>query len=537
MADTETKRFIRNKTDAKAVKAGFVYNKARADHVVAFFGKLHHTIGQWAGQPIELMPWQEDELIRPLFGWVHKDTGLRRFRTAYIEVPKKNGKSTLCSGLALYLMAADGEPGSQVYCAAASRDQATIVYREASRMAQGSPLLKEYVLPRDSQKHLAIPSSNSFLKALSAEHHRQEGLNWHGLIFDELHAQPDRRLWDCLRYGGASRREPLLISITTAGFDRHSICYEQRTHAERVLNGTSASTDFFALIKCADEETDDWTKFRTWKKANPSLDVTISRDDIRAACIEAQESPTKENSFKRYRLNIWTEQESRWIPLKRWDECAGQLSPGDLEGRECFAGLDLASTRDIAALSMVFPTDEGFSVLSRFWIPKENALERERRDRVPYLTWAREGLVTLTDGDVIDYDVIRTQLNELQEIYNIREIAIDRWNAAQITTQLQGDGFDVVMFGQGFASMSAPTKELEKIVFSRELNHGGCPVLRWMASHVVIEQDAAGNMKLSKKKSQEKIDGLVALVMALGRANVRTEPFKSVYSAQGLSTV
>jgi phage terminase large subunit-like protein len=531
-----TKRFIRNKTDAKAVKAGYVIDRKKADHVIDFFAELRHTLGQWAGKPIELMPWQRDELITPLFGWVHKDTGLRRFRTAYIEVPKKNGKSTLCSGLALYLLAADGEPGSQVYCAAASRDQATIVYREASRMAKTSPLLKDYILARDSLKHLALPSSNSFLKALSAEHHRQEGLNWHGLIFDELHAQPDRRLWDCLRYGGASRREPLLISITTAGFDRHSICYEQRTHAERVLNGTSEDLTFFGLIRCADED-DDWTKFKTWKKANPSLDVTINRADIRASCIEAKESPTKENSFKRYRLNIWTEQDERWMPMKRWDSCAGQLEPADLEGQQCFCGLDLASTRDIAALSMVFPTDEGVSVLSRFWIPKANALERERRDRVPYLTWAKEGLVTLTAGDVIDYDVIRQDINDLNEKYNIKEIAIDRWNAAQITTQLQGDGFEVVMFGQGFASMSAPTKELEKIVYSKELTHGGCPVLRWMAGHVVVEQDAAGNLKLSKRKSQEKIDGLVALVMALGRANVRTEPVRSVYSSGGLSFV
>ena len=263
--------------------------------------------------------------------------------------------------------------------------------------------------------------------------------------------------------------------------------------------------------------------------------MTISRDDIKAACIEAQESPTKENSFKRYRLNIWTEQDTRWMPLKKWDACAGDL--GQLDGQPCYCGLDLASTRDIAALAMVFPTDEGFSVLSRFWIPKENALERERRDRVPYLTWAKDGIVTLTEGDTIDYDVIRTTINELNETYNIQELAIDRWNAAQITTQLQGDGFEVIMFGQGFASMSAPTKELERIVYAKELNHGGCPVLRWMAGHVTVEQDAAGNLKLSKKKSQEKIDGLVALVMALGRANVRTEPTKSVYSAGGLSFV
>jgi phage terminase large subunit-like protein len=535
MVDKTTKRFIRNETDEKAARAGFKMDLKRAGHVVSFFSKyLRHTMGQWAGQPIELMKWQKEELLKPLFGWVHKDTGLRRFRTAYIEVPKKNGKSTLCSGLALYLLAADGEPGAQVYCAAASRDQAAIVYREASRMAQESPLLNDYVLARDSQKHLAIPSSNSFLKALSAEHHRQEGLNWHGLIFDELHAQPDRRLWDCLRYGGASRREPMLISITTAGFDRHSICYEQRTQAERVLNGTTEDLTFFGLIRNASED-DDWTKPATWRKANPSLGVTISRSDIKAACIEAQESPTKENSFKRYRLNIWTEQDTRWMPLKKWDACAGDL--GQLEGQPCYCGLDLASTRDIAALAMVFPTDEGLSVLSRFWIPRENALERERRDRVPYLTWAKDGIVTLTDGDTIDYDVIRQTINELNDTYNIQEIAIDRWNAAQITTQLQGDGFDVVMFGQGFASMSAPTKELERIVYSKELNHGGCPVLRWMAGHVTVEQDAAGNLKLSKKKSQEKIDGLVALVMALGRANVRTEPTKSVYSSGGLSFV
>ena len=536
MANKVPKRYIRNKTDLKAVAAGYRFDKARADHVVNFFTHLRHTIGEWAGKPLELLKWQIDDIIYPLFGWVDKD-GLRRFRTAYIEIAKKNGKSTMCSGLALYLLAGDNEPGAQVYTAAASRDQATIVYREASKMATGSPLLRDYVVPRDSVKHLSIPSTNSFLKALAADSFRQEGINWNGLIFDELHAQPDRRLWDALRYGGASRREPLLISITTAGFDRHSICYEQRLHAERVLEGNSEDLNFFGYIRAAEPE-DDWGKLKTWKKANPSLGVTVKTDDLKSAYIEAKENPTKENAFKRYRLNVWTEQDERWMSMQRWDQCAGEVIEAELQGRECFAGLDLASTRDVAAFCMVFKEPDGsYSVIPRFWIPKENALERVRRDRVPYLTWAKAGLVTLTEGDIIDFDVIRRDIQDLGDMYNVQEVAIDRWNAAQITTQLAGDGFEMISFGQGFASMSSPTKELEKLIYSKQLKHGGNPVLRWMMANCAIETDAAGNIKVSKKRSQEKIDGIVSLIMAIGRLAVTGEPVKSAYSDHGIQFI
>lgn len=433
-------------------------------------------------------------------------------------IPTHN--STLSSGISLYLLVADGESGAEVYCAAADRMQAGIVYKEAASMVRNSPVLAARLKVTDSQKNISHAASGSFLRVLSSEAYTSEGLNIHGLIFDELHAQRNRDLWDALRYGGAAREQPLLLSITTAGYDRHSICYEQHDYARKVLDGVIEDVAFFPFIRAAGEG-DDWTKPKTWRKANPSFGVTINAEDFAQACKEAQDSPAKENAFRRYRLNQWTEQAVRWLRMEDWDACAGEIDPGALEGERCYAGLDLASTTDVAAFVLYFP-DEG-QVLPYFFVPAENARERERRDRVPYPLWARQGALETTEGNIIDYDVIRRRINELADLYDIQEIATDPWNATQLTTQLSGDGFEVVAFRQGFASMSAPTKELEKRVRGGRLQHGEHPVLRWMASNVAVEHDAAENLKPSKKVSTERIDGIVALIMALGRAMVEED--------------
>ena len=283
-------------------------------------------------------------------------------------------------------------------------------------------------------------------------------------LIDELHAQKTRDLWDTLRYAGVSRRQPLHLSITTAGFDRHSICYEQHDYALKVLDGTVRDTAFFAYIACAADD-DDWTDPEIWRRANPSFGVTIDAEQFAEDCREAQESPAKENSFRRYRLNQWTEQDVRWIKMEKWDACGGAV--GDLSGKTCFAGLDLSSTTDVSALVLVFPEDDGYSVLPFFWVPEEGARQRERRDRVPYGDWVREGYMEATPGEVVDYDRIRARINELGKQYNITQVAIDRWNATQLATQLAGDGFEMVAFGQGYASMSAPTKKLEEVVLAK----------------------------------------------------------------------
>ena len=530
--DQATARWIKTAADEKAAANGCYFDEAAADHVVQFFLRLRHTIGEWAGQPIELMDWQRDDFIKPLFGWMNPE-GQRRFRIAYVEIPKKNGKSTICSGLSLYLLAADGEAGAQVYCAASDRIQAGIVYNEASRMAQESALLKRYVKPRDSQKNLSIPSQNSFLRAISSDAYRNEGLNPHGIIFDELHAQPNRELWDCLRYGGASRRQPLLIAITTAGYDRNSICYEQHKRARKVLDGQSDDDTFFAYIRAADGD-DDWTKEETWRKANPSYGVTIDASQFAADCLEAQESPTQENTFKRYRLNIWTQQATRWMPMHKWDECDGSVDIDELEGQRCFAGLDLSSTTDISALVLLFP-DHDNAVIPFFWVPEESAHERSKRDRVPYLTWERQGLIELTPGNSVDYRHIRSKILDVDKRFQLEEIAFDPWNASHLATQLgEEDGIEMVKFRQGFASMNEPMKQLMSMVLARDLSHGANPALRWMADNVTATGDPAGNIKPDKGRSTEKIDGIVALIMAVGRAMVAVAKPESIYRSEGL---
>jgi len=522
--------WIRTEADERAVREGYRFDVDAAERVLIFFQRfLCHSKGQWAGKPFELLEWQWNELIAPLFGWKRPD-GTRRYRRGYIEVPKKNGKSTLFSGLSLYLLTGDGEPGAEIYSAAVDRDQASIVYNEAATMVEASSELASRLKVVRSTKRIVFHRTRSIYRALSADVPAKEGLNAHAVLIDELHAQKTRELWDTLRYAGASRRQPLHLSITTAGFDRHSICWEQHDYAEKVLDGVVDDLSYFAFIAGAADE-DDWTEPEVWRRANPSIGVTLDEEQFAEDCREAQESPAKENSFRRYRLNQWTEQEIRWLKMEKWDACAAPL--GVLEGRECFAGLDLASTTDISALVLVFHVEGRYDVLPFFWVPKEGARQRERRDRVPYEQWTRQGHIETTDGEVIDYDVIRRRINELGERYRIREIAIDRWNATQLATQLDGDGFEVVAFGQGYASMNWPTKKLEELVLAGTLAHGGNPVLRWMAGNVSIETDAADNWKPSKKRSPERIDGIVALIMAIARATTQAGPDRSIYHTRG----
>lgn len=515
---------------------GLRFDQVEAGRACEFFERfLSHVKGEWAGQPFRLEAWQRDELIQPLFGWKRPD-GSRKYRTAYVAIPRKNGKSSICAGIALYLLFSDREPGAEIYSAAADRDQAAIVFDVAKQMVEASSeLQRRCELYRRS---IVVPSTGSSYKVLSADAYTKHGLNAHGIIFDELHAQPNRELWDVLTTSTGARRQPLTVAITTAGYDRHSICYEQHSYAEKVRDGIISDPSFLPVLYQAGTE-DDWQAEATWRKANPSLGVSVKLDYLAQEAKRAAESPAYQNTFRRLHLNQWTEQAERWLSMDRWDACSATVSPEDLEGRDCFAGLDLASTTDIASLALVFPGDDGvFDALAFFWVPEDGVRLRSRRDKVPYETWAAAGLIRPTEGDVIDYDRIRADINELGKVYRIREIAIDRWAATQITTQLQGDGFTMVPFGQGFASMSAPTKELEKLVLGEQLAHGGNPVLRWMASNVAVRQDPAGNLKPDKSRSSEKIDGIVALIMAVDRATRHDgSDGKSVYEERGMQRV
>jgi phage terminase large subunit-like protein len=519
--------WILSEADERAVAAGYRFDLVSAKRVQTFFQKfLRHSKGQWAGQLFGLLDWQWREIVAPIFGWLRPD-GTRRYRRGYIEVPKKNGKSALFSGLSLYLLIGDKEPGAEIYSAAVDRDQASIVFNEAANMVEASSHLTSRLQVIRSTKRIVCHRSRSFYKALSADVPAKEGLNAHAVLVDELHAQRTRDLWDTLRYAGASRRQPLHLSITTAGYDRHSICWEQHDYTKKVLDGTIEDLAFFGYIAAAGDE-DDWTDPFVWRQANPSLGVTISEDQFAEDCREAQESPAKENSFRRYRLNQWTEQDVRWLSMEKWDACGGALS--SLDGKTCFAGLDLSTTTDISALVLVFPGEQDrYDVLPFFWVPEEGARTRERRDRVPYTHWIRDEHIQATSGQVIDYEVIRKHINDLEKRFRIRQIAVDRWNATQLASQLEGDGFEMVAFGQGYASMNAPTKKLEELVLSGRITHAGHPVLRWMAGNVSLETDAADNWKPSKKKSIERIDGIVALVMAVGLAMNNPGPRYGMY--------
>jgi len=529
-------QLMKGPLDDLAVEQGCYYDKKSADHAMTFFTKfLHHSKGAWAGKPFKPLEWQEWNVIRPLFGWKRKD-GTRRFRRAYIQIPKKNGKSTICAGIALYLLIADNEPGAEVYSAAADRDQAAIVYNEASAMVKASPALVARLAVADSRHIIKDPIKNSLYKALSADVPTKEGLNIHGLIFDELHAQPGRKLWDTLKYGGAARRQPLFISITTAGTDRTSLCYEQYKYAKGVIAGTVRDIYFYGCVYEVEEDPaqpDAWKDPAQWRKANPSLGTALSESAFEEDFREANENLSSENSFKRYRLNQWTQQETRYLPMDKWRLCTGAVPELTDRRMEFFGGLDLASTQDICAYVQLFHK-QGFYVKCHFFIPEDRVQQRVDKDHVPYDLWIKQGYLTKTRGNVIDEEHIIETVLKSCEANRCREIGYDPWNAPHIVTRLADEGIEMVPVRQGFLSLNYPTKELLKWVVSKKLNHGGNPILDWMAGNMAVETDAADNVKPSKKLAREKIDGIAALVNAGQRYLVHHGIKPSVYESRGI---
>ena len=512
------------------------YDKEAADFAVAFIENLCHTKGTWAGRPFELLDWQE-QIIRDLFG-ILKPNGYRQFNTAYVEIPKKNGKSELAAAIALLLCCGDGEERAEVYGCAADRQQASIVFEVAADMVRMCPALSKRVKILASQKRIIYNPTNSFYQVLSAEAYSKHGFNIHGVVFDELHTQPNRKLFDVMTKGsGDARMQPLYFLITTAGTDTHSICYETHQKALDILEGRKIDPTFYPVIYGA-ADNEDWTDPKVWKKANPSLGETIGIDKVVAACESARQNPGEENAFRQLRLNQWVKQEVRWMPMEKWDACASLVNEDDLEGRVCYGGLDLSSTTDITAFVLVFPPtneDDRYILLPYFWVPEDTLDLRVRRDHVPYDVWERQGFLMTTEGNVVHYGFIEKYIERLGEKFNIREIAFDRWGAIQMVQNLEGMGFTVVPFGQGFKDMSPPTKELMKLVLEKKVAHGGHPVLRWMMDNIYIRTDPAGNIKADKEKSTEKIDGAIAAIMGLDRAircgNASTA---SVYDDRGI---
>ena len=515
------------------------FDERKAQRVVRFIEALRHTKGEFHGQPFHLLPWQE-RIIRDVFGTVRDDDPtMRQYTTAYIEIPKKNGKSELGAAIALNMLINDDEWKAEVYSCASDRQQAAIVFDVAVDMVRQSPALMKRVKIIPSTRRMIYQPTGSIYQVLSSEVATKHGLNVSACIFDELHTQPTRALYDVMTQGsGDARRQPLWFFLTTAGTDRNSICWEVHQKALDILEGRKNDPRFYPVLFGLPDEA-DWTSEENWYRANPSLDHTITIDKVRDAFRKAQETPADENQFRQLRLNQWVKQSVRWMPMDKWDECGGVVDPYALEGRTCYAGLDLSSTSDLTALVLVFPPtseDEPYIALPFFWLPEETLSLRVRRDHVPYDQWAKRGFIQTTEGNVVHYGFIERFICELGERYDIREIAHDRWNATMMVQTLEDDGFTMVPFGQGFKDMSPPTKELMRIVLEHKLCHGGHPVLRWNMDNAFVRTDPAGNLKLDKEKSTEKIDGVVALVMALDRAQ-RNLNGGSVYDERGLLTL
>lgn len=516
------------------------FDEEAAQAACAFFPTyLRFTEGEWAGQPFRLTWWQR-QIVRAIFGWKMPD-GTRLYREVYIEIPRKNGKTEFAAGIALLMMVADGEFGGQVYSMAVDKDQAKIVFRKAATMVAFSEALGSLLEVLKTSIYCAELQAGFY--PLSSVPGSKHGFNPHAAVADELHEWKSGEIREVVHEGMGARAQPLEVLITTAGVRGDGYGWEMHEYARMVLEFVVQDPHFLAVIFGAEED-DDWTDEEVWAKANPNLDVSVKRSFLRSECEKAKQSPRKENRFRRYFLNQWTEQATRWLPMDCWDACTTTPDDPDrwkrledeMAGRECFGGLDLGSTSDLTSGSWFFPPVEegGLAVaIWRFWLP-EAALERadDRLLRL-YRQWHAAGALILTPGNVTDYRFIKASTANDAERFVVRGLAIDRWNATQVAVELQEDGAPVQLFGQGFASMSAPTKELERLVLAGEMEHGNHPVARWNAGNVAVQEDPAGNIKPSKEKSMQKIDGIVAEVMGIGLWQAAENQKPSVYRERG----
>lgn len=505
-----------------------------AQHVIDFFEKeLTHVEGEWVGKPIILELWQK-EFLANVFGWKYVSTGYRRYREAYLEIPRKNGKTLLVAGLALYLLLADKEPNAKVASAAGDKEQAEFLYKAALGMVYQNDKLKRMVIPLKSS--ITVKDSFAEFKALSSESKTKHGGNLHAGLVDELHVQPNRLLVDVLRTSTAVRRQPLMIYITTAGHDRNSICWTYHQKALAVIANPLYDENMYAMIFCA-SETDDWKDPEVWKKANPNYGVSVKPEYMEAECLNAINDPTAENSFKQLNLNIWTEQEVRFIPMHKWREVDKiPIDESDLADTPAYCGLDLSMTTDITAFVMNFPNYEKtkMQVLPFFWIPRAKMKERIAKDKVPYDIWEKQGFVRVIEGTRIDNAIIKRDILKLTERFKIKEVAFDPYNAYHLANDLEEAGITMIECPQRPSTMSYPNKEMISWIGDNCILHGGNPVLDFMAKNTVGIEDGKGNIMIHKGKSIQRIDGIVAMVMGLWRILITQNEPDSVYKNRGL---
>jgi len=535
------------------------YDPAASDIVVKFIRLVHHFKGEFGispsyptGRPFELLDWQLHELIRPFAGWKTLErqrdedgaetdelipctaswaatsdgnlvvTGIctcpRLVRTLYGETPKKNGKTQLGAGIGGYMAFGDHEPAAEVHCYAADKENAKLLFDAMSfgMFYEGNPFeplgLKPYV------RSIVRPDKHQKVEVRSAKARTKHGPNAHCVIFDELHAQPDRELWDATTTGVAARRQPLVAAFTTAGWDRNSICWEQHEYARRIAEGIFDDPRFLGVVYSMPEDA-DWTSPAEWHKCSPSLGVTVSEEFYEQKCDEAKQMPTQQNAFRQLFGSQWTQQAVRFIDLAKWDLNNEPVDVESLRKRhaQCYGGLDLAATTDLAAFGLLIPAaDDTFDVLVHYFMPEANIIPREHRDRVPYRLWVEQGFITATPGDVIDYAFIKKDILACKAAFDLREISYDSWNATQFVQELDAERIKLRPFIQGYRSFNAPTKELLRLILEKRLRHGANPVLRWNVDSAAAITDASENVRLDKSKSTARIDGLIALIMALG---------------------
>lgn len=526
----------RQRRDLERAAAGefpYTFDPERAAAVCAFVEALPHVKGRYAGT-ITLEPWQVF-ILTTVFGWVDAD-GFRRFRTAYIEVPRKNGKSSLTSGVLLYLLSADGEPGAEVYSAATTRDQAKIVWQDAKRMVEKSPGLRSALGVQTSAHAIFQADTGSTFKALSRDQQGNlDGLNVHAAGVDELHGHKDRGVWDVLETATGARRQSLIWAITTAGSNRAGICYEQRSYVTRILDGVHQDETYFGIVYTLDAEDDPFDE-RSWEKANPNYGVSVSPEDLRRKALKAQQMAAATNNFLTKHLDIWVNADTAWMNMQAWDACADEsLDPDDFVGTPCVESADLATKTDMVARVRLHWRDvdgvRHYYAFGRYYLP-EDAVEDGRNSQ--YSGWAREGRLTVTDGATTDFEVIEDDIRLDAEKWKPKDLSFDPWQATQMMQRLAAEGLPVSEYRPVLKNMSEPMKELEALVLAGRFHHDGCPILTWMISNVVAHSNSNDDIMPRKEFPENKIDGAVALIAALGRAITLDEPDEPEYRIYGL---
>ena len=507
----------------------YYFSQSRADHAVGFFEQfLTHSKGQFAGQPFTLLDWQREEVIEELFGWLRVDNDYRRYRQGYICLPKKNGKSTLLSGIGLYLLVSDNEPAAEVYGCATSRDQASIVAKQMFELVRASPLLSRRLEIIESRKTIACIPTNSFYRVISSDSTRAEGLNIHGLLYDELHSAKDRRLYDATRYGGAARMQSLSLAITTAGVSRDTICWEQHEYATHVSADPAFDPTFFPYIRAANLETDDYRSPEVWRAANPSWGITMDEESFANDVREAERSTSKLASFLRYRLNCWVQSESKFIDLSQWEKCKAPAIGIDDPRREWYCGLDLAQTWDLNAfVGISLNEDNTWDVICKFWMPDADIAERSAKEGADYSRWSKHESETglcLTPGNACDYEFIRRDIVSFCRSHNVRRIAVDPHNSHYLAQQLQAESIEVIGFQQSYGAFNQPTRNLEVVISQARLRTSDNPILNFMVANATVRSNSDGYIKVVKPapNSTQKIDGVIALIMALAVAGEAT---------------